>query len=176
MNIILLNALIKCGAIKSGNFVLKSGRQTDIYCDIRVGILNPVVLEDISLSFDSMIYPFDYDCVGCDEGPGPSTLLGAMLPILEVNGFVVRKEVKTHGTGREYEGTIGRMPILIEDVVTTGQSIMSVVNRMPVKPRHVFCVVDREEGGEELLMIYDIKLHSLYTLTEIRNEIRKTIK
>ena len=73
-----------------------------------------------------------------------------------IRGFFVRKEAKQHGTRQliERELTSGSQVLMVDDVTTTGGSVMKAVNAV----RNVGCVVDkvitvvdREEGASENL-------------------------
>lgn len=71
-----------------------------------------------------------------------------------VRAFTVRKEAKTHGTGKLIEGPFrsGDRVVVIEDVITTGGSALKAADAITVaggKIVGVLAVVDREEGGRE---------------------------
>jgi orotate phosphoribosyltransferase len=69
----------------------------------------------------------------------------------------VRKEVKGHGAQKSiegYDGEAGSRVIVVDDVCTTGDSILKAAERAEQSGYQVvatFCVVDREEGGSELI-------------------------
>jgi len=71
--------------------------------------------------------------------------------------FIVRKEAKGHGTQRAiegYDGKRGSRVIVVDDVCTTGDSILRAAERAEQAGYEVaaaFCVVDREEGGAEII-------------------------
>ena len=71
--------------------------------------------------------------------------------------FIVRKEAKGHGTQRPiegYDGKRGSRVIVVDDVCTTGDSILRAAERAEQAGYEVaaaFCVVDREEGGAEII-------------------------
>jgi orotate phosphoribosyltransferase len=89
------------------------------------------------------------DCGVCCRGQrAESTPLSA---------FIVRKETKSHGTQRAiegYDGKPGSRVIVVDDVCTTGDSILKAAEKAEQAGYQVvaaFCVVDREEGGTELI-------------------------
>jgi len=180
----LLGALIGCEAIQYGEFTLKSGEKSDIYVDIRRAALLPRLLLLLRQSMTDMIDDVKFDSIGCDEGPAPTMILGAILgnwveshPIPDLSrthvfdpaGYVVRKEVKDHGTKKDFEGTIGNSPIFIEDVTTTGGIAKSAILKMPRKPIMVMSVVDRQQGAKDVFDSMGIPLRSIFTLDNIRN-------
>jgi orotate phosphoribosyltransferase len=81
-----------------------------------------------------------------------SSLEGTPLP-----AFIVRKEAKGHGTQRSiegYDGKPGSRVIIVDDVCTTAGSLLSAAEKAEEAGYQVvaaFCVVDREEGGTELI-------------------------
>jgi orotate phosphoribosyltransferase len=88
-----------------------------------------------------------------------------------LRGFIVRKEAKQHGTGRDVEGPVqpGDRVIVVEDVVTTGGSSLAAIEKAEafgLKVLGVLAIIDRLEGGREALAA---KGYSLQTLLTIRD-------
>ncbi len=84
--------------------------------------------------------------------------------------FLVRKEPKGHGTGQWIEGLsllqAGWPVAILEDVVTTGASTLKAIERAEMaglKAVHAFALVDRLEGGRDLLERKGYRLASLFT-------------
>ena len=90
-----------------------------------------------------------------------------------VDGLIVRKEAKGHGTGVYIEGPDlekGAYVVVLEDVVTSGKSAMKAVERLREAGYcvdTVIAIIDREAGGKEYLANYDLELRSLYTLEDL---------
>ena len=91
--------------------------------------------------------------------------------------FIVRKEAKGHGTGRYLEGLsrvgAGAELAVVEDVVTTGGSSLTAVERLREAGyvvRRVFALVDRTEGGRENLEAADLELDALFQKTDFMEE------
>ena len=91
-----------------------------------------------------------------------------------VPAFIVRKEAKGHGTGNYIEGKKNLEPgscvALVEDVVTTGGTLIKVIERVEnegFKVGLVVTVVDREEGGAEVLARAGYPLQAVFTRTEL---------
>jgi orotate phosphoribosyltransferase len=89
-----------------------------------------------------------------------------------LRAFTVRKEAKTHGTGKLIEGPFhpGDRVIIVEDVITTGQSALKAVAAV----RHekgivagVLALVDREEGGREAIETAGVEVISMVRASEI---------
>jgi orotate phosphoribosyltransferase len=89
-----------------------------------------------------------------------------------IKPFVVRKEPKGHGTGRQVEGLLraGERVAVVEDVITTGGSSLKAVQacrREGLEVVGVFAVVDREEGAQENLSKEGVELYSLFKLSQL---------
>jgi len=97
---------------------------------------------------------------GLTLGADPIATAVAVVSGLEgmpLSAFIVRKEAKGHGTQRAiegYDGKRGSRVIVVDDVCTTGDSILRAAERAEQAGYEVaaaFCVVDREEGGAEII-------------------------
>jgi len=91
-----------------------------------------------------------------------------------LNAFVVRKTVKEHGTKQAIEGTLSGMKnvVVVEDVVTTGQSALDAISKCEEAGLEVFKVValvDREEGGREAILAKVPRFDALFTKTDLFN-------
>src|SRR5205085_8709739 len=89
-----------------------------------------------------------------------------------VRAFTVRKEPKTHGTGKLVEGPFrpGDRVVIIEDVITTGGSALKAVasvREAGATVLGVLAVVDREEGGREAIEAAGLTAISLTRAEEI---------
>ena len=91
---------------------------------------------------------------------------------LEVPMLMKRKEAKAYGTKKLIEGIFepGRRALIIEDVVTSGASILETIEALKLEGlvcEDVICALDREQGGSERLAKEGIRLHSLVSMTAI---------
>lgn len=160
--------LIKSGSIKFGNFVLTSGKKSDYYVDIKEGSTDPELLNEISIELKKKLIA--KKIAGMELGAVPllvATSLKANIPYI-----IVRKNEREHGTKKRIIGKINENEEidLIEDVVTTGNSLLKTANILRnnnAKIKHAICVVDRESGGYELLKENGIELESLIKISDI---------
>ena len=88
-----------------------------------------------------------------------------------------RKEVKAHGTGQAIEGAFepGQTAVAIEDVVTSGGSIVTAIQTMRdagLKIEDVVVLVDREQGGQAALAEKGLRLHAVLTISQILETLR----
>ncbi|MEP6491635.1 MAG: orotate phosphoribosyltransferase [bacterium] len=157
-----LFALLATRSAKRGTFTLASGRQSTLYIDARTTTMSPEGL--------ALIGPLGLDAIR-DAGWNPDSVGGLTLgadPIAcaiayasatsasPVRAFTVRKEPKTHGTGKLIEGPFaaGDRVVVIEDTVTTGASARRAIDAVRAgggTVLGVLALVDREEGGREAL-------------------------
>lgn len=89
-----------------------------------------------------------------------------------LRAFTVRKEAKSHGTGRLIEGPFreGDAVAVIEDVITTGGSALRAVEAVRNAGgvvRGVLALVDRQEGGTEALEGAGLQVISLTRASEV---------
>ena len=169
-------------AYLTGDFTLRSGQKSNEYFDKYMIETNPGMLQDIcSLISESIIITEKIEnkphmVAGLETGGIPiATVLscGFMIPYV-----IVRKETKTYGTCKLAEGldVKGRTLLIIEDVVTTGGQIIKSVKDLRNLGATVYdciCVIDREQGGKEALEKEGIKLHSLFTMSFIKETYTK---
>jgi len=101
--------------------------------------------------------------------------LAAALDGKMINGLIVRKEAKGHGTQAYIEGPLpkeGTKITVLEDVITTGGSAIQAVKRLRdagYVVERVVSIVDRQEDGEAdtAMKLAGLELISLYKLSEI---------
>ena len=158
-----LRDIIRQKSLRTGEFTLSSGKKSSYYLDCRMTTLDPkgalligrLVLQKIR---DEKIHA---DAIGgLTMGADPIATAVAVVSAIEgqpLPAFIVRKETKGHGTQRMIEGWDGRRGsrvIVVDDVCTTGDSILKAADRAEEAGYEVaaaFCIVDREEGGTELI-------------------------
>lgn len=159
--------LLRLGAIKFGDFTLTSGKKSKYYVDVKDAATHPDVLGMISRLFSRKIS--GTKIAGVELGAVPLLVATAMEK--KVDYVIIRKERK-HGTNKLMVGEItpGEKVEIIEDVVTTGNSVLkaaSYLRENGAVVERAFCVVDREEGGRELLGENGLTLYPLIRISEI---------
>jgi len=146
----LVKRLIEVGALKFGEFVLSSGKKSNVYVDIKTACTYPDILKAIASEISKLISDVEFDKIACIElGAVPIAVATAIQ--LGKPYVIFRKEKKDYGLGGDRIGEVkrGEKFVVVEDVVTTGKSIMSVVRRVEEAGGVVKClvtVVDREES------------------------------
>lgn len=170
----LVGMLYALKSIKRGKFKLSSGKESEHYFDGRLAALDPETLNLMVPQIAEIVSEYTFDSIGCMEGPGSVSILGALLlgyglrrTNKPITGFVIRKQAKAHGTEKLLEGYCGSNPIIIDDVATSGNSIIHAVENMPHKPTVAVVLLDRGEGATEMLKTRGIELRSVLTMADL---------
>ena len=161
-------------AIKIGDFTLSSGKKSHFYLDLRILQSYPLyfrktisLLKDLihsQIGFES----FDYIC----SVPTSGTIFGSALSYeLFKPHIYVRKDLKSYGTQKKIEGALepNSKILFVDDVITTGQSILSGIESLP---NHavlggVVVLVDRNQGSQDLFNQFGLKIKSVVPIFRI---------
>ena len=161
-------------AIKIGDFTLSSGKKSHFYLDLRILQSYPLyfrktisLLKDLihsQIGFES----FDYIC----SVPTSGTIFGSALSYeLFKPHIYVRKDLKSYGTQKKIEGALepNSKILFVDDVITTGQSILSGIESLP---NHavlggVVVLVDRNQGSQDLFNQFGLKIKSVIPIFRI---------
>ena len=90
----------------------------------------------------------------------------------DLDGLIIRKEIKKYGTKAGIEGPTleeGTVVTVLEDVVTTAGSVIKAIKKLRENNyvvQEVLSIVDRQEGGLEALEDENVKLKSLFTIKD----------
>lgn len=153
-------------------FKLTSGRTSNRYFEMKNTSLAPVAGRQLAQALADLV-PGNTDfLVGIPLGGVPlaARVMDALLPDREVPTLIVREFQKAHGTGRLIEGVrdqnnlIGARTTIVEDVMTTGRSVLKVVEKLRsvgLKVNDVVCAVLREPEALEIMKSNDISVHYL---------------
>jgi orotate phosphoribosyltransferase len=173
-----LKKLLVERSVRSGDFILASGKTSSVYVDARMTTMSPEGLTLIGpLSLQALAAKqWNPDAVGgLTLGADPvaySISYAGALQASAIRAFTVRKQVKTHGTGSRIEGPLrrGDNVVIIEDVITTGSSALQAIDAVRHFGAHilgVLAVVNREEGGIEAIAAQGYEAISLTTLSDL---------
>jgi len=153
------------------NFDLASGRKSHFLFDIKPIALDPI---GSNLIAELILETIDKDTSdfigGMETGAIPivSAVVVRSKEICPLPGFFVRKQAKERGTKRRVDGNLapGSTAVLLDDVTTTGGSVLEavdVVRNFGCFVSQVITVVDRLEGARENLAAAGIELTALFT-------------
>lgn len=167
----LIAELHAIGVIRTGDFVLKDGRHSPIYIDLRVLAGHPRVLGLVGRALVQRSRGLSFTCVAGIPYAG-LPLAVAMSLAGDIPLVYPRKEAKTYGTKQRVEGVFqpGDRALVVDDVITTGGAKIEAVaplREAGLEVTDILVVVDREEAGREVLADAGLALHSVLRLTEI---------
>lgn len=167
----LIFALYQIGALKLGEFTLKSGKSSKIYIDLRQIISHPRVLTAVADAIWQNIQYCKFDLI-CGV---PYTALPIATCISlkhNIPMIMRRKEKKEYGTKQQIEGAFqpGQTCLIIEDLITTGSSIIETANELTaigLRITDAAMLIDREQGGKDNLQEKGYQVHSAFTLRDM---------
>ena len=168
-----LLAAIREHALLEGDFVLRSGRRSRYYLDKYRFETRPDVLAALGERIAhraAEVEPAAVRLAGPELGAVPlaaSASLASDLPFI-----IVRGKAKDYGTANRIEGAFepGECVCLVEDVVTSGGAALEAVEALReagLTVRAAVCVVDREEGGADLLARHAVRLWPLFAASAV---------
>ncbi len=165
---------------RKGTFTLTSGKTSDFYIDGKQTTLSAEgaylcgkLLFELLQKSQSPIQAVGGMTLGADPLV-TAVSIASHLAEQPIPAFIVRKEAKGHGTGNYIEGLKnmedGCTVALLEDVVTTGGTLLKVIERVEeagFKVGLIATVVERQEGGVEMLEKNGYTLEALFTREEL---------
>lgn len=169
--------LQESGAIKFGNFKLSSGKESAYYVDLRLVPSFPHQFRKMVKSLQNLISEkigldnFDYIA----SVPTSGLVIASALAIETVKPLIyIRQKPKDYGTGSLIEGKIpkGSKVVLVDDVGTTGHSLLNAVRALKdakIVVDSAFVIVNRLEGARENLESEKVKLYEITDILAISN-------
>ena len=171
--------LQESGAIKFGNFKLSSGKESAYYIDLRLVPSFPHQFRKMVKSLQDLISEkigldnFDYIA----SVPTSGLVIASALAIETVKPLIyIRQKPKDYGTSSLIEGKIpeGSRVILVDDVGTTGHSLLNAIKALKdakIIVDSAFVIINRLEGAKENLEKEKVKLHEITDILEISNDL-----
>ncbi|MBH8571843.1 orotate phosphoribosyltransferase [Nostocaceae cyanobacterium CENA369] len=169
-------------AYQEGDFVLASGLRSSYYVNKTQVTLHP----QGALAVGRLLLPLlptDTQAVaGLTLGADPIVAAVSVVSVYEnrpLPALIIRKEAKGYGTKAYIEGPTlaeGAKVVVLEDVVTTGQSALKAVDRLKdagYTVEQVIALVDRQQGGAELYQSAGLKFEALFAIEEIQKRYRE---
>jgi orotate phosphoribosyltransferase len=169
--------LVKVEAVQFGAFTLASGRLSSYYVDLRTVPSFPGAYSAVIDAYHAII-KHEIKEKSFDAIAGvPTAGLVFSSPIalkLEKPMIYARREEKQHGTQKKIEGVIkpGWNVLVIDDLITTGSSLISTVESIRAEGgevKDVVVLIDRLEGGRDNLSKAGVNLHAVTDILEISN-------
>jgi uridine monophosphate synthetase len=166
-----INHLFDIGVFKFGNFTLKSGKPSSFYIDMRVLISHPLVLKEAISGLWEIVDYCDYDHI-CGVPYSALVIASGLCVTHDQPMLLKRKETKEYGTKKLIEGTYryGDRCLLIEDIITSGQSILETATQLQehgLVVNDAVVLIDRQESGIERVKEHGLQVHALFTIGQI---------
>ncbi|HIK33334.1 MAG TPA: orotate phosphoribosyltransferase [Oscillatoriales cyanobacterium M59_W2019_021] len=164
-------------AYREGDFVLSSGQHSSYYINSKPVTLHPLGALTIGQLLLDWLPPDTKAVGGLTLGADPLVTAVSVVSAYEnrpISALIVRKEAKGHGTMAYLEGPeleAGASVVVLEDVVTTGQSAMKAVTRLReagYQVDRILALVDRQQGGAEFYQKRNLQFQALFTIQDLQ--------
>ena len=164
-------------AYKEGDFVLSSGQRSTYYINGKQVTLHPQGGVAIGRLLLSMLPEATQAVAGLTLGADPMVTATSIVAAYEgrsIAPLIVRKEAKGHGTQAYIEGLTlppNSAVVVLEDVVTTGQSALTAVERLRqagYAVNEIIALVDRLQGGAELYAQQGLAFQSIFSIADLQ--------
>ena len=161
--------------IKFGDFTLASGKKSSYYIDLRLVASFPHIFRKMTKNLQKLIS----EKTGLDNFdslvsvPTGGLIIGSALAIETVKPLIyVRDKPKDYGTTKSIEGKIysGMKVVLIDDVITTGNSVINAIKQLKdagLSISDVYVIINRLEGASNALKLEEVNLYQLTDVLEI---------
>lgn len=158
-------------AVQFGKFKLHSGKKSRIYLDLRVLVSYPEALRQVTAAYRELLDGLSYDLLAAT--PLAGLPIGTAL-CLDTNKPLIypRKTAKSYGTGKSIEGRweVGQMAVVVDDLITSGDSILETIASLKaagLQVRDAVVLIDREQGGADALLAEGYRCHAVMTLRHL---------
>ena len=161
--------------IKFGDFTLASGKKSSYYIDLRLVASFPHIFRKMTKNLQKLVS----EKTGLDNFdslvavPTGGLVIGSALAIETVKPLIyVRDKPKDYGTTKSIEGKIfsGMKVALIDDVITTGNSVINAIKQLKdagLSISDVYVIINRLEGANNTLELEKVNLYQLTDVLEI---------
>ena len=161
--------------IKFGDFTLASGKKSSYYIDLRLVASFPHIFRKMTKNLQKLVS----EKTGLDNFdslvsvPTGGLVIGSALAIETVKPLIyVRDKPKDYGTTKSIEGKIfsGMKVVLIDDVITTGNSVINGIKQLKdagLSISDVYVIINRLEGASNALELEEVNLYQLTDVLEI---------
>ncbi|KAA3665394.1 MAG: orotate phosphoribosyltransferase [Chloroflexi bacterium] len=143
--------LFDIGAIQLGKFRLHSGRTSRVYLDLRLLVSYPQALRLVTEAYQHVLQNMTFDLLAAP--PLAGLPIGTSLCLAMDKPLIYpRKTAKSYGTGKSIEGhyQVGQSAVIVDDVITSGDSILQAIVSLKTAGLQVtdaVVLIDREQGG-----------------------------
>jgi orotate phosphoribosyltransferase len=170
--------LLRDKAYKEGEFILSSGKRASYYIDAKQVTYDAEGAELVGRVMSDLVRGHSVDAIGGltlgADAIAVATALISHQAKAPISAFIVRKTAKQHGLERAIEGPTlrrGTRVAIVDDVVTSAGSVLQAIEQVTsvgCEVALVSCLVDRQEGGGEILRAEGYRFEPVFTIAEIR--------
>jgi orotate phosphoribosyltransferase len=163
-------------SMRFGEFVLSSGVTSNYYIDVRKTSLHPQGLDWISRLFWELLEPEGVTAIGGLTMGADPLVAGLMLHSARagrpLDGFLVRRSSKDHGTRGQVEGNLAghKRVAILDDVITSGESALvaaEAAESYKAQVVRILAVVDRNQGAAQVFQEHGYPFTSLFTVSDL---------
>jgi len=164
-------------ALEFGDFTLASGQKASFYLDCRRLTLDGQAANLIAEGILELINEDMPDAVG-GMAIGADPITAAVITRAwqhghDLRGFIVRKEAKVHGTGKQVEGPVaaGDRVVILEDVITTGGSSLKAIQHardFGLIVDRLITIVDRGENSAAVFKEVEVDFKTLLHVNDLK--------
>lgn len=173
-----VHALLSTGCFRLGEFILKSGKKSPFYIDLRRLVADPQAMKIAGRAYALLASECRYDSIAGIPAAG---LPLATVASLETQKPMIwpRMPVKEHGTGNRIEGSYaaGECALLLDDLITTGASKIEAIDILRSEGLRVDDLVVLIERGKEGRLDMEragVRLHAFMHVLELFDVLRQS--
>lgn len=181
---VLLELIVQYAYVE-GDFILSSGAKSSYYINCKQVTLQAEGALALGRLLFQLLPENTAAVAGLTLGADPMVSAVSVVSAYEnkpIPALIIRKKPKGHGTKAYIEGPA--LPekakvVVLEDVVTTGGSALTAVERLQdagYEVSQILSLVDREQGGSELYQSKGIEFKALFSIREIQQFSQETGK
>jgi uridine monophosphate synthetase len=158
-------------AVKFGNFTLHSGKKSRIYLDLRLLASFPQVMRLAARAYRQVLEQLEFDLLAAT--PLAGLPIGTAVSLdMDIPLIYPRQSTKSYGTGKQIEGKwdVGQTAVLIDDLITSGDSLLQAIAFLKAAGLHVndtVVLIDRQQGGKDILKKEGYRLHAAISISQI---------
>jgi uridine monophosphate synthetase len=167
----LLAALVSTGCFRLGEFVLKSGKKSPFYIDLRRLVSEPAAMALAGEAYERAAQGLAYDRIAGIPAAGLPLATAASMRIGKPMVWP-RMPVKEHGTGNRVEGAFskGDKLLLLDDLITTGASKLEaaeILRGEGLVIQDLVVLIERGRQGRRDMDAAGIALHAFVHVREL---------
>jgi len=172
----------KALVVRREPITLSSGQKTNHYYDLKKVLAHGEGLKLTGiLMLEEMLKMGPVKSVGGLETGAISISVAISIESLEhdnISWFFVRKQPKGHGLQNMIEGNVLEPVVVVEDVITKGESVLKAIEVLQSKWKHmlgVVAIIDRGGGKDNLQVKHKIKFASLFEDKDFEDVVKERL-